>query len=197
MNNISLSLEYDAFNRIQSLSNYSYDTTNSVWTKTSKYQHHYPNTLANNPDSMFIYYGDSAVYTNYEIRNYKYNSADQITEYLNFYHTSGTNYYSSEQQFYYSSYTPNGTEELEESSPSIMVYPNPATNQLNVRCNNSKAETGTIDIINLQGAQLSSEKIPLRANAAFTLDISSLSVGIYLLHVTTADYSSTLKFEKK
>ena len=78
-----------------------------------------------------------------------------------------------------------------------MVYPNPATNQLNVRCNNSKDETGTIDITNLQGALLRSEKIPLRANAAFTLDISSLSDGIYLLQVTSADYSSTLKFEKK
>ncbi|MBL7755339.1 MAG: T9SS type A sorting domain-containing protein [Chitinophagaceae bacterium] len=197
INESSLTFDYDASNRLQSVTMHNFDTVNQVWIKEARNLHVYPNATAIHPDTTFVYYGDSVVFSNYMFYAHMYNSFDQITESILYYNMSGSVLTQSEQYFFYSNYTPNTTEDPDKISSSLQAYPNPATNQLHVRWKSSEAENGKVEILNLLGAQVFLGECSLQNQAEFTVDIASLSSGMYLLKVSAGNESRTIKFEKK
>jgi len=81
------------------------------------------------------------------------------------------------------------TEDVETFSAS--VYPNPATDILNIR---SVHQISKVEIINLLGQSLSTYNV--QANST-TLDIASLQAGTYFAKVTIDGASQVYKFVKK
>ena len=74
--------------------------------------------------------------------------------------------------------------QLKTISKSVIIitfYPNPANNHLNIEALAENEITG-IDIINYQGKLIESRKIN---NSHKTIDISELSVGLYILKTHT------------
>ena len=72
------------------------------------------------------------------------------------------------------------------------VVPNPATDHCTVEC---AATSGTITLYDVCGQQVLSTPI---AGESTVLNLSSLSEGIYMLHITADDHStSTIKIIKK
>lgn len=84
-----------------------------------------------------------------------------------------------------------GTPDFIESK-SLMLYPNPTSNLLNV---DSKSIT-EINIFDMTGKQVMFKKF--NTTDHFSLDVSSLSTGIYLLNTTNdSGLKSSLKFSKQ
>lgn len=79
-----------------------------------------------------------------------------------------------------------------ESSTEVKIYPNPATNELNI---SSDEEIKTITIYNLQGAMIAE----LNPNSAFSnLNISNYQTGLYFVKILTEnDEVVTMKLIKK
>lgn len=75
------------------------------------------------------------------------------------------------------------------------VYPNPATNQLNISSPSiHPGQQVTISIINLTGELMKEEIIKWKENEH--IDINKLLPGIYFLLIKTADDSRAVKFIK-
>jgi len=71
----------------------------------------------------------------------------------------------------------------------VSFYPNPASDVLNIRANNIK----TIEIINMMGAIIISTS---GSGNSYTLDISSLTPGLYFIRVTIETGVSVGRFIK-
>jgi len=69
----------------------------------------------------------------------------------------------------------------------VSFYPNPASDVLNIRANNIK----TIEIINMMGAIIINTSA---SGNTHTLDISSLTPGLYFIRVTTETGVSVGRF---
>src|SRR5690554_7001290 len=67
------------------------------------------------------------------------------------------------------------------------IYPNPATDILNIQTNE---EIKQVVVYNIQGRKLIQE-------ATSVLNITTLSSGMYLLELHTANGTATIKFVKK
>ncbi|MCF6169492.1 MAG: T9SS type A sorting domain-containing protein [Bacteroidales bacterium] len=79
---------------------------------------------------------------------------------------------------------------------SIVIYPNPATDQLNVRFNNSIDE-GSWEVLNLQGQIIARGQFSAAPNASLTIDLENMEAGYYLLKVSAGNESQTHKFVKR
>ncbi len=79
----------------------------------------------------------------------------------------------------------------EQSIPSFALYPNPVSDQLNIKHNGPLAGT-VASIYDVSGRTILSET--LKENA---IDISSLTSGTYFLNLNTEGKSTTLRFIKK
>lgn len=79
----------------------------------------------------------------------------------------------------------------EKEAWKIRAYPNPATNFVRLACDNKTAKEGTIEIFNLQGERLNSTSF-VNLNG-FVLPVDHLASGFYLLRITSANSSTTLK----
>jgi len=86
-----------------------------------------------------------------------------------------------------------GSARLDESiSDKLMVYPNPATNQLTIEFDTDK--NVALYIYNLNGQEL--KTIPM-LNPITEIDISDLSPGMYIIKARTSENTFTQKFQKQ
>jgi Secretion system C-terminal sorting domain len=82
-----------------------------------------------------------------------------------------------------------------ENEQKLIVYPNPASDFLNIDIENSQAK---ISIFNLLGQEVfASNQDNLLTKNQLRIDISSLKEGIYFLNVLEGQYKSIIKFIKK
>lgn len=78
----------------------------------------------------------------------------------------------------------------EEFTDTFSMYPNPASDKLNVRLNNGKQ--AFVELIDLLGNTVYSGEI----DAAKAIDIAHLNAGVYLVKVTTGNNVSSIRFVK-
>ncbi|MGP8214286.1 MAG: T9SS type A sorting domain-containing protein [Bacteroidia bacterium] len=81
------------------------------------------------------------------------------------------------------------------ASASILVYPNPATQTLNIKFNGIKAGLASISIVDVAGREICSE-LSIE-NGELSMNIGNLSSGIYFVKVTTNTSSQVVKFVKE
>jgi hypothetical protein len=82
---------------------------------------------------------------------------------------------------------------LQQNHDNIFIYPNPTTNNLNVRFTSSKQTAYTITIFDIQGKILLNKTgAAISGNNNLTLDIHALVVGMYLLKLQY-DHTTVIK----
>ena len=75
------------------------------------------------------------------------------------------------------------------------IYPNPAGNEL--RIENSKFIIESVEILDMPGQIIFSQRLKGNSQRQFTLDVTKLKPGIYFLKVKTAGGTATKKFIKE
>lgn len=89
---------------------------------------------------------------------------------------------------------------LNENSNEIqsLVYPNPANEVLYIKMETNIVSNGTITLLDLEGKEVKTTSIQSgNGIQQFTLDIASLSAGMYTVRIQTNEGISTRKFVKK
>lgn len=76
-----------------------------------------------------------------------------------------------------------GINELLNKEEQVVVYPNPAINEVNVAFNHVAGGKGIATIYNLEGKKISQEIFSDIQNKQFTLDTSLMENGLYLMEV--------------
>jgi hypothetical protein len=76
----------------------------------------------------------------------------------------------------------------------MKIFPNPATDQLNVSISSNVAEPTQISISNQSGQKIQSSRINYDGFSTITVNLSSLSDGFYLLSVKNTHCASTKSF---
>jgi uncharacterized repeat protein (TIGR03803 family) len=76
------------------------------------------------------------------------------------------------------------------------VYPNPASNTLNITVSGMHESLGDIIILDMLGNEVLSNPVQITQLTKMQLDISNLSSGMYILRVSSADGLSLSKFNK-
>ena len=85
-----------------------------------------------------------------------------------------------------------GTEEFQTNQ--LTVYPNPATDLLNVKTNNSDT-INAVQVIDLNGRQVMTKSFNNVSDAQ--INVNDLSAGMYLINITSGDTVETKKFLKQ
>jgi hypothetical protein len=76
----------------------------------------------------------------------------------------------------------------EKSDQSINVYPNPASDYINIEFNSSKVNTSSVEIIDIIGKTVLTEQMEfVEGNNNFEVNVSGIPSGIYMVKVNTAD----------
>ncbi len=83
--------------------------------------------------------------------------------------------------------------ESDQTFPRIEVYPNPASSLLNIRLEKSPNHNSRLQVMDMNGKILRTVDLNKRSQA---LDISMLSLGIYILNYTDGVYFEKMKFIK-
>lgn len=76
----------------------------------------------------------------------------------------------------------------------LSIYPNPATDLLNIKTDGSNA-INAIQIVDLNGRQIVTKTFDNVADAQ--IDVNDLSAGMYLINITSGDQTVTKKFLKQ
>ncbi|MBX7201519.1 MAG: T9SS type A sorting domain-containing protein [Bacteroidia bacterium] len=84
-------------------------------------------------------------------------------------------------------------EKPSDTAPALLLFPNPATNQLQLYLQNKVHGNYTIEIFDVSGKQVLNT---LSNHPAHSLDISTLNSGLYLLKVQLGNYSLQKRFVK-
>ena len=82
-----------------------------------------------------------------------------------------------------------GNKSLQSST--LLIYPNPATDKLNIYF---EEEAGTVEIINISGQSIIRQAIP---QASSEINLDALPEGIYILKVESNAGIQTLKLTKR
>ena len=83
-------------------------------------------------------------------------------------------------------------------NPSLFtVYPNPATTELTIELTTQEIENASMFLLDLSGKIVRNQTTTVSGTSTSTMDISSLSAGVYVLKITTANGSITKKVVKK
>jgi len=69
----------------------------------------------------------------------------------------------------------------------LTVYPNPATDVLNIQVSENSAQTARLNIANLNGKLLRNEVVSVNPNGLVKLDVSDLKMGTYILSFQTSE----------
>ena len=85
-----------------------------------------------------------------------------------------------------------GIQELSSASL-VSIYPNPATEQLQVNLENFSTGLSTIDVYDVNAQKVMTQQAD--ANK-ITLEIAALSKGVYYLRIQNASSSAVVKFIK-
>ena len=94
--------------------------------------------------------------------------------------------------------TPNAlsTTTLVEQVPSILVFPNPAFDKINLQYFGNTAEKGTVTITDMAGRKVYSADINLvKGSGNKTLDVSALDAGVYMVEVKAGEMVRVEKVE--
>ncbi|MHA7055868.1 glycoside hydrolase family 9 protein [Aquimarina sp. M1] len=83
-------------------------------------------------------------------------------------------------------------DELNQNVNAIKVYPNPTSNILNIKLP-TVSSASTIEIYSLQGKRILTKEI----STSSSVDISNLTIGFYLLKITTNGQSKITKIAKQ
>ena len=67
----------------------------------------------------------------------------------------------------------------------VNVYPNPASNILNLAFGNIEDQTVQLELLDMKGQQISNQLVKVSQNSVESIDISSLTKGVYLIKLTT------------
>jgi len=79
---------------------------------------------------------------------------------------------------------------------SIVAFPNPASNKLTLQWTAANADNGTLTISDITGREVYSSAISFAAGAGVkTVDLSSMTNGLYIVSVKTASSSYTTKVQ--
>lgn len=73
----------------------------------------------------------------------------------------------------------------------LKIWPNPATNNLNIQLNMLTAQDAFIELYDINGRRIIQQK--MNTNTSHLMDVSAYQKGIYLLKVTTSEGSYTEK----
>ena len=79
---------------------------------------------------------------------------------------------------------------------SIIIYPNPVSNELNASFSTA-VENGSWEVLNLHGQVLNKGRFSASAHSSLTIDTGSLQPGFYLLLVKVAGLNQMYKFVKQ
>ncbi|MEO6305390.1 MAG: T9SS type A sorting domain-containing protein, partial [Bacteroidia bacterium] len=77
------------------------------------------------------------------------------------------------------------------------LYPNPATNNLNIAFSNNKAENVSVKISNNLGQTVKTVELGNSTDIESQIDLSTLSSGVYFVKTTVGKVSSTKKLIKE
>ncbi|MGP8214677.1 MAG: T9SS type A sorting domain-containing protein [Bacteroidia bacterium] len=82
---------------------------------------------------------------------------------------------------------------------SVLVYPNPAGQNLNIKFNYTKAETARISIVDVMGKTVCSmDNIQCSAsNPPYMLNVGNLAQGVYFVKVSSNSITQVVKFVKE
>lgn len=95
---------------------------------------------------------------------------------------------------FYSSKNTIGIKELENNSSDLTVYPNPASDQLDIRASNKFVEQTEVEMIDLFGKSV---LIQSSTSNTLTLNCGGFSRGVYLLKIqTTVNKQKSTSFKK-
>ncbi|WP_432670694.1 T9SS type A sorting domain-containing protein [Flavobacterium sp. SM2513] len=86
-----------------------------------------------------------------------------------------------------------GTSDFVATKATVSVYPNPATDVLNVNTSNSSITA--VQIVDLNGRQVMTKSFNNVSDAQ--LNVNELSAGMYLINITSGDTVQTKKFLKQ
>ena len=90
-----------------------------------------------------------------------------------------------------------GVEELESESK-LTVYPNPVADEVQIRFGNERSQKVELRITNTAGQEVYYEEFQSTAGSNYhTLDLSSISRGIYFISITSDELQYTQKLIKK
>ena len=79
--------------------------------------------------------------------------------------------------------SPTGVEEFKNEADDLKIFPNPATDKVNVSIQSNIAESTQITIFDQQGRQIRTAEVNYDGHSPVSINLSSLSEGIYLLSV--------------
>jgi type IX secretion system substrate protein len=128
------------------------------------------------------------------IFGYRNNPKDTIVDSTNFptdlyyYHITGI---PDEGMVYQFNPWPVGIEGI-EAMDDIQVFPNPATEQIQIKTEIPEMQNSRFAILNMMGAELTNGRLAVGGQ----IDVSSLTPGIYLLYVKVKDRVIVKKFSK-
>lgn len=78
-----------------------------------------------------------------------------------------------------------------EFAAAIAVFPNPASDQTTVRYNFESSVDLTINVVNTLGQVVKSNVVANAIEGTYTLDVSGLAAGMYMLHLTDGERVAT------
>lgn len=84
--------------------------------------------------------------------------------------------------------------EVMNHEAAVSVYPNPATEQINLQFNHLVNGQATVKIFDTMGALVSAENINEINNKLFTLDVTSMSNGFYFIEIENNGSVTKKKF---
>jgi len=90
--------------------------------------------------------------------------------------------------------TTTGVPNIRNQPAEIKIYPNPATDQLNVSIGSTFAEPTEIAVFDLFGRKIQTNVMSFDGHSPITLNVSTLTSGFYLLSVRNSHFTSTKSF---
>ena len=90
--------------------------------------------------------------------------------------------------------TTTGVPELRNQPAGIEIYPNPATDKINVKISSTFEEPTDIVVFDLYGRKIQTARMIFDGHSPITLNISTLKRGFYLLSVKNSHFTSTKSF---
>lgn len=96
-------------------------------------------------------------------------------------------------QYFYFKF-PTAVKNINEQTAKFSVYPNPASNSVNVSVEGLKAVDGTINIMDMLGRVVASKTTTTAQNV---IDINSLTAGVYNVIYTSNTGEGTIKLQQK
>lgn len=80
----------------------------------------------------------------------------------------------------------------------VKIYPNPFSNEINIRLYNLPAENVKISITNVLGQVVYTEKLSAQNNSVINLnEVAAYKNGIYFVNISSSDYNITKKIVKQ